>query len=160
MPPNNKSDGLGWQSAIKTWGALATALGAILALFFLLFPGLKPTGPAPNRRVTVSDIHVEDVWTDSVTIRFKAEVEGYRNTALSVMWNLYGDIVVLGARPSGRGFPTSQLKATAQREVIPGEITVPVLPGPEWRQIRIDILRADGTEVANGFTEKFQVPGR
>lgn len=162
----------GWLAILLRTGTVATALAAILGLLFLVFPKLKPMPPEPTKKlgVTLTDLQVEHSGSfhdsNSVVIRFKAQIEGYQDKVLPLMWTLYNSNTgksygafdgLLGPGPPWRGWPTPGFKPTAQSESFSGEIRVPIPFGGVTWKVRLEITDPNGKPLERVDTKPFDV---
>jgi hypothetical protein len=74
-------------------GGIAGAIAAVLTLIFLLFPGLRPTGPPPERYSTVTlqgmEHNVNREGRLGVLLPYQLEMKGQEGEHNYVVWSVY-----------------------------------------------------------------------
>jgi hypothetical protein len=155
-------------------GSVTTALASILGFVFLVFPRLKPT-VITNKAVQFTDIRVRplisqpgfpsDNCNSIVAVSFKVRIEGYQNMPLHADEKLDGSLAT-SAITNGIPCPPplgiwddwnhgKELMTTAQSQLLPVEIQVPIpLKKDNWK-IQLRITDPRGNVLETGETQPF-----
>lgn len=103
--------------SVKAWiiglGALAGAVGAVLALVFIFFPGLRPC--FGDATAEFQDVDVTKVASLEADLSYTVETHGYEGKGLRVVWSLLkaGPDGVLTPVPGFVRLPGATLKPTS-----------------------------------------------
>jgi hypothetical protein len=164
-----------WMQELKRIGAVATALTAIVGLFFLLFP---KSNPSSARSATLKELQVEPIIdSHDIVVHFQAQIVGHQGEVFQVRWGLidpnngmqvtyHHDVQTetgippapqLGRQPAAGWL---QLKPNTQSELLPGEIVIEGSSGWKAQTVRIEIELRDyrGEKLLDHKWKDFSIP--